>query len=125
MRTQDFLRQMITLLVFMLLISFAQAEWPANSDSNMVICDHFGPQALPKVAPTSDGGCYISWYDAISGNYNMYLQYLNNRGEIMWAQNGLLISDHPQDTWLTHYSLTVDHDDYAVVVFNDIRSGGD
>jgi hypothetical protein len=91
----------------------------------MIICRHRGAQAIPKVAPTSDGGCYISWYNAVSGNYDMYLQRLNADGEIMWAQNGLLISNHAQATWLTDYSLTVDHEDHAVVVFNDIRSGDD
>jgi hypothetical protein len=125
MKAQGLLRTMITLLVFMLLISFSEAQWPADPDSNLIICDHPGGQVIPKVAPTSDGGCYISWYDAISGNYNMYLQHLNNRGEIMWGPNGILISDHRQDTWLTDYSLIVDHEDYAVVVFNDIRSGDD
>jgi len=124
-KTQNFLRPTITLLVFMLLISFAQAQWPINPDSNLIICDHSGAQIIPKVAPTSDGGCYISWYNEVSRNFNMYLQRLNDRGQIMWAQNGLLISDHRQDTWLTDYSLTVDLEDYAVVVFNDIRSGAD
>jgi len=125
MRSQNLQKIGVNLLVFLMLTSFAQAQWPANPDSNLIICDHDGAQAIPKVAPTSDGGCYISWYNAVTGNYEMYMQYINADGETMWAPNGILISDHAQATWLTDYSLTVDQEDYAVVVFNDIRSGDD
>jgi len=125
MKAKNQMKSIVNLLLIMLLTSFAQAQWPANPDSNLIINDQTGAQAIPKVATTSDGGCYISYYNATSGNYNMYMQYLNANGEIMWAQNGLLISDHAQATWLTDYSLTVDQEDCAIVVFNDIRSGDD
>jgi len=125
MKALNFQQTTINLLMFIMLTSFTQAQWPVNPDSNMIICDQTGSQVIPKVAPTSDGGYYISWYNAASGNYDMYLQYLNADGEIMWAQNGLLISNHPQDTWQTDYSLTVDNEDHAIVVFNDIRDGDD
>ena len=100
-------------------------QWPVDPDSNMVICNHSGEQAIPLVRATSDGGCYICWYDNSTGNYDMYLQRLNADGEIQWQENGLLISDNPQDSWLTDYDMAVDQQDNAIIVFNDIRSGGD
>ncbi len=89
-----------------------------------MICDVAGEQALAKIAMTSDGGCYISWFDTRSGAYNVYLQRLDPLGYKMWAQNGLLISNHPQDSWITDYDLICDQNDNAVLVFSDIRSGG-
>jgi len=101
------------------------AQWPDDPLANMPICDTSGAQTIPKIAATSDGGCYVCWYDNTSGNYDLYLQRLDGSGQIMWAENGLLISDNPQDTWLTDYDMTVDQEDNALVVINDIRSGGD
>lgn len=112
-------------VLFLLFTAFASAQWPADPDSNMMLCDRFGDQTLPKIATTSDGGCYVCWFDLASGNYDVYMQRLNADGDIQWAPGGLLISNNPQDTWLTDYDMTVDNNDYAVVVFNDLRAGGD
>jgi len=114
-----------TIALSTLLISAVNAQWPTDSYENMVICNHSGEQAIPLVAPTSDGGCYICWYDNASGNYDMYLQRLDANGIIQFAENGLLISDNAQDSWLTTYDMTVDQNDNAIIVFNDVRSGGD
>ncbi len=103
----------------------AWAQWPTNADSNMVISNQSGEQTIPKVAVTSDGGCYISWYNNSSGNYDMYLQRLDNSGIPQWRDNGILISGHQQSSWLTDYDMTVDNEDNAIVTFNDIRAGGD
>jgi hypothetical protein len=102
-----------------------RAQWPGDPAVNMIICDRAGEQTLAKVAATSDGGCYVSWQDHASGNYDVYMQRLNGAGEIEWPENGLLISDHPQETWITDYDLTADLEDNAVVVFNDVRNGSD
>ncbi|UCE64927.1 MAG: hypothetical protein JSU85_08555 [Candidatus Zixiibacteriota bacterium] len=117
----------ITLPVIIIIFSATSvlAQWPANPDSNMVLCDRGGDQAVPKIAAASDGGCYITWFDVSSGNYAVYMQRLNGNGEIQWAPGGMLISNNPQNSWVTDYDLTVDNEDHAVVVFNDIRNGGD
>ncbi|MCP4583821.1 MAG: hypothetical protein GY839_19600 [candidate division Zixibacteria bacterium] len=115
----------LAIVVIVIASGMAQAQWPDNADSNLVINDQSGAQAIPKVATTSDGGCFVSFYNNSSGNYDMYMQYLNADGEIQWTLNGLAISEHPQETWLTDYSMTVDHEDHAIVTFNDSRAGSD
>ena len=99
-----------------------QAQWPSDPSVNMVLSNLSGEEVLPKVVPALDGGCYISWWDNTSGNYDVYLQRLDGNGVIQWAENGLLISHHPQDTWLTDYDLAVDSAGYAIVAVNDIRN---
>ena len=107
------------------IVPLAFAQWPQSADTNLVICNHNGEQVLPKIAATSDGGCFISWFDHASGNYDVYMQRLDGNGVAQWQENGLLISSHSQETWLTDYDMTVDQQDHAIVTFNDIRAGGD
>ena len=116
-------------LCLMYLLLFAglyplSAQWNNDPLQNLAIADTSGEQVLPKIQPTSDGGCYISWFDSRSGNYDVYLQRLNSLGEIQWDPKGLLISNHPQQSWLVDYDLAVDPDDNALLVFADIRNGG-
>lgn len=112
------------LLTIALLINTSFAQWSTDPNTNLKICDVAGEQALAKIAMTSDGGCYISWFDTRSGSYNVYLQRLDALGYKQWAADGLLISNNPQDTWITDYDLICDQNDNAVIVFSDIRSGG-
>ena len=118
----------IAALMLTLIVVFAQgvmAQWPDDPSVNMMICNHSGEGTITKVSPAPDGGCYVSWWDNTSGNYDMYLQRLDANGVAQWADNGLLISDHAQDTWLTDYDLDTDSSGYAIIAINDIRSGGD
>ncbi len=113
------------LLIFLLLVSSAVAQWPDDPMENLVIVNRAGEQTVPKIGATSDGGCYVCWYDHASGNYDVYLQRIGADGTILWEENGLLISNNPQDTWITDYDMTVDSEDNAIITINDIRSGGD
>ncbi|MBK6765254.1 MAG: T9SS type A sorting domain-containing protein [bacterium] len=113
-------------LLILLCTLSALAQWPTDPSQNLLICDHTGEQALPKTAATSDGGCYIAWQDLSSGNYDIYLQLLDENGVPQWDNPcGLLISDHPQDTWLTDWDIAVDLADNCILAINDIRNGAD
>ncbi|MBK6911742.1 MAG: T9SS type A sorting domain-containing protein [bacterium] len=104
----------------------ALAQWPTDPAQNLLICDHTGEQALPKIAALSDGGCYIAWQDLASGNYDIYLQRLDANGVPQWADPcGILISDYPQDTWLTDWDIATDVSDNCILAINDIRNGSD
>ena len=99
------------------------AQWSTDPNVNLTVCDTTGSQELPKIASTSDGGCYISWFDTRGGGYRVYMQRLNALGVKQWGTTGLLVSANPQNSSLVDYDLTVDDSNYAVVVFTDIRSG--
>lgn len=114
----------VSFLFLLVLAGISFAQWSADPLQNLAIADTTGEQSIPKMATTSDGGCFISWFDNRSGNYSVYLQRLNALGEVQFPSNGLLISDHPQQSWLTDYDMAVDGSDNAVIVFNDIRNGG-
>ena len=52
-------------------------QWTANTAVNNDICTASGDQATPKIAATSDGGCYIMWFDNRVPNYKVYLQKMD------------------------------------------------
>jgi len=101
------------------------AQWPNDASQNLLVSDQSGAQVLPKVCATSDAGCYVSWHSTPTGNYDIYLQRLDSTGAAQWQEDGILISDHPQDTWVTDFDMTVDNQDNAIITFNDIRNGVD
>ena len=114
----------VALFLQLTFLSYSPAQWSSDPLQNLAIADTVGEQVTPKIVATSDGGCYISWFDSRNGNYCVYLQRLNSLGEPQFPHNGLLISDHPQESWITDYDLTVDPAENAIIVFNDIRNGG-
>jgi hypothetical protein len=111
-----------SILVLMTINVFSQ--WPGNTALNLLVSDLNGDQATPKIAPTTDGGCYIAWFDNRGGSYAMYLQRINSSGSKMFGADGLLVSNNPQNSSLVDYDLICDAGDNAILVFTDTRSGG-
>jgi hypothetical protein len=103
-------------------ISFGQ--WSTSAAVNNAISNATGEQAIPKVATCSNGDTYIGFFSSENGNYNVRLQRLDAQGNPLWVTNGILISSHPQMSWLTDWDMTVDNANHAILTFQDIRNGG-
>jgi len=96
----------------------ALAQWSNNPATNLRIADRSGDQVQPKVQPTADGGCYVSWFDNSTGGYDVYLQRLDVHGVEQWPHNGILLADRAVSSTVD-YDLTVDNLGNAVVTYND------
>lgn len=115
----------ITTLIIMLALSFtAWSQWSTNPAVNNIISDLTGEQVLPKVGLCPNGNIYIGFFSNVSGYYNVRLQYLDSQGNEIWAHNGIMISQHPTDTWVTDWDMTVDLNNHAILTFCDIRNAG-
>ena len=114
---------MLGVLMMVCCVPIMNAQWSSNPTENTAITLMSGEQALPKIAVDDNGYAYISWFSIETGNYNVRLQRLDCDGNMLWAGNGVLVSDELQDTWITDYDLTVDFSGYAVITFMDIRTG--
>jgi hypothetical protein len=101
----------------------ASALWPSDPEVNLAIAERPGGETEPIPVATSDGGCYVGWFDPTSGNYDVYLQLLDRFGNEQWPHNGILISNHAQNSALFGWDLTVDAEDNAILVFSDMRAG--
>lgn len=117
------MKKVILLCLFILHIVQTNAQWSENPMVNNVICNLGGEQAIPKIAIGPTGDSYIGYFSNESGNYNVRLQRIDQLGNILWAANGLLISNNTADTWLTDWDMTVDQTNHAVLVWQDIRNG--
>ena len=113
--------------LLLLLILFAavqlNAQWVSNVNINTIITDTTGDKAVPKIAPATDGGCYISWFDNRGGSYAVYLQRLDANGVRQFPMHGLLISSNPQSSSLVDWDMTVDAGNNAILAFTDTRNG--
>ncbi|GAB1349015.1 hypothetical protein MASR1M107_12280 [Ignavibacteriales bacterium] len=110
-------------LLFLFISSTLSAQWSSDPAANFRIADTMGNQHLPKLAISSDGSSFVSWFESGSGSYRVYLQKLNSEGKKQWGEQGLLISSHPQNSYLMDYSLTTDSKNNAIVAFTDVRTG--
>ena len=112
---------MLPLLALLMSLQM-MAQWTNDSLNNTLISDAAGDKGVPKISLLSDHGCYISWYGGPS-NYDINLQRLDYEGNAVWQPNGIVVSNHPQETWVTDFDMKTDHEDNAIIVFNDIRHG--
>ncbi len=112
------------LTILLLLTGNVFAQWTSDPNSNTLICNVNNAQLLPKIAHTSTGETYITWFDGRSGNLDVYLQKLDINGNAQFATNGLLISSNPQNSWIGDYDIEVDAGDNLIITFSDRRGAG-
>lgn len=113
----------VSLLMIVCCAPLSSAQWSSDPTENTAIAIENGEQALAKIAVDDEGNSYISWFSTETGVYNVRLQYLDRDGNILWPENGIVVSDEPQDTWITDYDLAVDPSGFAIITFMDIRTG--
>ena len=113
----------LSILILIAISGTAFAQWSSDSAVNLSICDGSGDQAVPHIAITSDNYCYTGWYDTRSGNYDVGLQLLDPDGMEQWDHNGIIVSSHPQNSWVMDWALITDSAGNAIVAFADIRGG--
>ncbi len=102
----------------------ASGQWSEDPAVNTQITNLPGEDVIPKVGIGPDGDYFIGYFSLEQGNYNVRLQRLDKNGNILWADDGIVVSDHPSMSWLTDWDLAVDHDNHAILTWQDIRSGG-
>lgn len=106
----------------------ATVQWSPNPATNTSVADGPSEQAQPKIAPTSDGGCYLSWFDSDPNGspafgYDVRLQRLDAAGRALWPHGGVLIADRGFSS-TQDYDLDTDLFGNALLAFRDDRQGG-
>jgi hypothetical protein len=103
----------------------AAAQWNPNPAQNLAVRDAAGTsEVTPRIAPALNGGTWISWFETVaSTNYQMRLQLLDVNGRAQLGAAGLLVSNQPQNSFVSTYDLKTDNLGNAILAFQDIRSG--
>lgn len=117
-------KHLLPIIIIMILIVPLQAQWSEDAMENLQISDMTGEQVISKTALCPNGDYYIGYFSSEDGNYNVRLQRLDNQGNKLWEENGILVSDHPSMTWLTDWDMIADHENHAILTWQDIRSEG-
>lgn len=99
------------------------SQWSTDPSINSVVCDLSGSQAVPHIAYDASGNFYVGYYSNDAGNYDIRLQYYSYDGIAQWANNGIVISNNTQNSWITEWDLTTDNTGNCVMAFNDVRDG--
>jgi hypothetical protein len=110
------------LLLITALVSISSAQWPSDPAVNLLVADGTSDQAQPKILPTPDGGCYISWLDGLGNGYDVRVQKLDVTGKEVFPHNGVLVADLTLSS-TTDYGLDVDAYGNALLAYQDDRSG--
>ena len=122
MRPRDFL--LIASLALLGTRSLEAApQWSSNPGSNLAVADAGGDQVQPKIAPTMDGGCYVSWFDNIANGFDLRLQKLDANGQELWPHNGVLVLDRGFSS-TQDYGLDVDAVGNALMACRDDSGSG-
>jgi len=112
------MKQIILILFFS--VTVISAQWSTDPASPQSL----GSGIQAQLAATSDGGVYVAWLSD-GNNYQVYLQRLNSSGEPQWDDNGMVVSNNDNATWIAvyHLNLAVDSEDNAIITTVDQRAG--
>ena len=119
----DPIRSALASAAFGLLATSALGQWTSNSAANTLIAGGSGDQTQPKVAPTADGGAYISWFDGIATGFDVRLQRIDAAGSLMFPAGGVLVADRGFSS-TQDYGLDVDASGAALLAFRDDSGSG-
>ncbi len=99
------------------------AAWSTDPAVNMMIADGSGAQTVPHIVPSTDGGCFVSWYDSGSG-YDVRLQRLDFEGNEVWAPNGILVGNLNYSS-VMDYALARNADNQVFLAYMSDATGSD
>ncbi|MCC6653035.1 MAG: hypothetical protein IT348_17910 [Candidatus Eisenbacteria bacterium] len=92
-------------------------QWTANG---VPLCTALGEQLTARIVSDGSGGAIVAWYDARSGNADVYAQRISVGGVVQWAADGVALC-----TAVGHQSSTAivsDGTGGAIVAWGDGRS---
>ncbi len=103
----------------LLILSALFSQWTTNPDTPLTL----GSGIQPQIAPLADGSVYIAWLSGAT--FYVYLQLLDPAGYPQFPFGGMLVSDHPNYSWIAVVHLNMIHDSQgnAILSFVDIRTG--
>ncbi len=103
----------------------AHAQWVDDPAVNTPVVQSSGDQDVIKLAVAPDASSWVGWFDFQPGGIEVRVQRLDAGGNATFPAAGLLVSDHPQDTFVVDWDLRADAAGNCMLTFVDIRAGGD
>ncbi|USN98274.1 MAG: hypothetical protein H6810_08805 [Phycisphaeraceae bacterium] len=103
----------------------ASAQWTDDPTANTPVVVKANDQDVARMAVAPDGSSWTGWYDFEAGGITVRVQRLDADGNQTFGPDGLLVSNHAQNTFVVGWDLGVDAAGNVMLTFVDIRAGGD
>lgn len=98
-----------------------QSNWGSNGKP---IADAQGDQDLDTFWADGEGGAVVCWFDSRNdANKNLYMQRMNSEGDMLWGDNGVLLSD--ADGIQTNPKISPDGTGNFIITWRDKRNDND
>lgn len=115
-------RTALPVVAAILCANTALSQWTDNPAANTFVASGAADQVLPKIGAAPDGSTWIGWFDNDGSGYKVKVQLLDPSGAPTFP-GGLVVSDQPQQSFLTDWDLMCDSTGAVALVFSDIRDG--
>jgi len=119
------MKLIVSILIFQLAITYANAQWSTDANVNNAICIAIGDQINHSVTSDGSGGAIIVWADQrdFSTNSNdIYAQRISADGIVLWTENGIGIYTD-LGSQVTPQIIS-DGDGGAIIMWTDYRTTG-
>ncbi len=103
--------------------SLVMAQWNPNTSVNLEIAGLTAD--VQEVATTSDGKTWIAYYHPVKGDYNMRAQLLDQEGNKLLGDDGILVNDNITGSATFVFNVLVDRDDNFIIAAQDMRTEED
>lgn len=103
----------------------ALAQWTDDAMLNTPVVTAEHDQDVIKLGVAADGSSWVGWFDFRPAGIQVRVQRLDGAGVATFGAEGLLVSDHPQNTFVVDWDLRADRDGNCMLTFVDTRDGGD
>jgi len=106
--------------IFAQKINFNGYKVWGEGDRGIIICGGYGNQQAPRITYDGRGGSIIFWDDdnEFDGYYNIYAQQVDEYGNNLWNEGGLLVLDTKMRTQLGDYLISKNHLESVYVLSN-------
>lgn len=87
--------KMMIISVLFIAASLTHAQWQPNG---ILVCDtsaNSGFYMLPQIAPDGNGGAFVCWRDARTGDFDIYMQHIFTDGNMQFVHNGIPLCNAP------------------------------
>lgn len=99
-------------------VTSASAQWAPDAALNTAVADRGSDQSQAKLAPTPDGGVWVSWFDGIGTGWDVRVQKLDIGGSEVLAHGGVLVENRSFSS-TQDYGLDSDPDGNALLAYRD------
>ncbi len=110
----------ITIIVCLALLTTSIAfAWPDDPLANVPVSTVPGEKADVYLVSDSHNGALIVWEDKRDGDWDIYLQRLNQDGIPIWTQDGVSVCSADDHQNIYHSDTTIPGQTAGVSVFTD------